>query len=157
MWFTFYLACHASHFLINLSFVCLIVMSSPNVYFRVFSGKTVELPFVSNPFLDEDNVVEMPRPAATKPSKQPVPSPPLPPKKAYKNKRKGGAPSDRGEGSKKLKPVEAASTYPVSSLFGVASSSRMSNSCVVAQRTRQSSLLSKLCARHFFMALPSLL
>lgn len=71
-----------------------------------------------NPFLEEDNVVEVPRPASVKASKQPVPSPPPAPKKADKNKRKGGAPLDKGEGSKKPRSAEVASPHPISILFG---------------------------------------
>lgn len=73
---------------------------------------------MSNPFLDEDNVAEAPHPSATSHSKQPVPSPLPPPKKADKHKRRGGTPSDKGEGSKKSKQPDAASPHPVSSLFG---------------------------------------
>lgn len=47
-----------------------------------------ELPFVSNPYLEDDTVVEVPRPDATKSSKQSVPSPPPPPKRTKKQKRK---------------------------------------------------------------------
>lgn len=75
-----------------------------------------ELPFVPNPFMDAEDVVEVPRPSTAKVSKPSAPSPPPAPKRAEKQKRKGGAPRD--EGSKKPRPSDTASPHPVSSLFG---------------------------------------
>lgn len=78
----------------------------------------VELPFVGNPFVENDTVVEVPHPMAANLVKQNILAPLHPLRKTDKlSKRKGHTLLDKGEGSKRLKQPESASPYPVSSLF----------------------------------------